>query len=415
VGLGYVGVTAACCLAKQGHEVVGVEINPKKVDELNAGICPISEPGLDELLTAGLAAGRLSASVDFPAENDDFAAAIVCVGTPSGPDGSHDMSYVAEATKQVATALNPNRTTKLTIVFRSTFRPGSMDELIAPILRDALGDDFESIVELVYNPEFLRESTAIDDYFNPSKIVIGTRDGQPSATMEAIHDGIEGKVFNVPFREAEFTKFADNTWHAVKVTYANELGRICSRLGVDASIMYELFIADTRLNISPYYLRPGSAFGGSCLPKDVRAMQHMALMTGANAQLINSVVPSNESHKEFHFHQITQLAPPGSRVLLAGLAFKAGTDDLRESPNVDIARRLTAHDYKLDVFDPDLDPDRLVGKNLGFAYHNLPAIAEILVSKATAESRDYDLVIRSNRNFEALDLGGVPVYDLERM
>jgi GDP-mannose 6-dehydrogenase len=411
-GLGYVGCTAAACISKSGHHVVGIDPSTDKVEMIAAGQSPISEPGLDEMLADALTQNRLEASSTIGNHLDDAQIAIVCVGTPSGPDGAHNMSYIAQVSRQIAEAVRADRTAPLTIAYRSTMRPGSVDQIIAPIFRARLGDAMPQLVELVYNPEFLREATAVDDYFNPPKIVIGTQSGEPSVVMDALHDGIDAQVFHVGIREAEFTKFVDNTWHAVKVAFANEIGRVCQQLDISARQVHEIFISDTKLNISPYYTRPGGAFGGSCLPKDVRALQHIASDIGANTHLIDSLMRSNEAHKHYQFTQVVRDLQPGARVLLVGLAFKADTDDLRESPAVDLARKLIDAGYRLSVYDPGLRSENLVGQNLGYAYAHLPTIDTLLVDKAAAESGGFDVVIATNRLAKTLSLGSVKVVDV---
>lgn len=403
-GLGYVGFTAMCCIAKEGHEVIGFDVSEKKVHQINQGISPITEPGVDALLREGLAEGRISAHTEIRNAVDDCDMAIVCVGTPSAPDGSHNMTYIAEVTRQIAAAVGTRRTSPLTIVYRSTIRPGTVEGLIAPILAAELGDAFERSVELVYNPEFLRESSAIQDYFDPPKIVIGTVDGKPNARMDLLNQNIQAPTFYVHLGESEITKFVDNTWHAVKVAYANEIGRICLQLGLSAKKVHEIFVSDTKLNISPYYTRPGGAFGGSCLPKDVRAMQYIAADCGAHTHLVDSLLRSNEAHKYRLFQHVTGGLAPGAKVLLVGLAFKADTDDLRESPNIDLARGLLREGYKLSVFDPAIDATKLVGANLGYAYTQIPTLSQLLVTKETAEATSYDRVITTNLTYRKLNL-----------
>lgn len=414
-GLGYVGCTAAACIASQGHEVIGIDVSAKKVELIAAGKSPIREPGIDALLAEAHAAGRLSAATEIGDRLDDADLAIVCVGTPSGTDGAHNMSYIVQVTRQIAAAVKRDRAKPLTVAYRSTMRPGTTDQIIAQIFRSALGDDHGRAVELVYNPEFLREASAIEDYFNPPKIVIGTADGAPSATMTALNAGIDAPTFHVGFREAEITKFVDNSWHAVKVAFANEIGRVCELLGISASKVHEIFVADTKLNISPYYMRPGGAFGGSCLPKDVRALQHIAGDVGANTHLVDSLMRSNEAHKHHQFQMVARALPPQARVLLVGLSFKADTDDLRESPAVDLARKLLEAGHQLHVYDPGLTPDKLVGQNLGYAYAYLPMIDTLLVDKATAEGTAYDLVVATNRLVRELSLGDTRVIDVSRI
>ena len=294
-------------------------------------------------------------------------------------------------------------------------RPGTIEQIILPIFRAKLGELDDSLVELVYNPEFLREATAVDDYFNPPKIVIGTRTGETSATMEALHNGIEAPIFHVGVREAEFTKFFDNTWHAVKVAFANEVGRVCQQLDISARAVHEVFVSDTKLNISSYYTRPGGAFGGSCLPKDVRALQHIAGEVGANTHLIDALIRSNDAHKHHQFGQVVRNLAPGARVLLVGLTFKADTDDLRESPAVDLARKLLNAGYRLSAYDPALRPEALVGQNLGYAYSHLPTIDALLVDKATAENGNYDVVVATSRLVRTLSLGDLKIVDLSEI
>lgn len=410
-GLGYVGFTAACCIASEGHTVVGVEVSDAKIADISNGVAPFEEPGLQELMDSAQADDRFSATKSTADALVGADLAIVCVGTPSGPNGAHDMRYIADVTRQIAEALAKMDGAKVTVSYRSTMRPGSTRNLIEPIFRAVIGAGWQEKVELVYNPEFLREASAIKDYFSPPKIVIGTADGKPNATMEALHENIEAPTFHVGFEEAEITKFVDNSWHAVKVAFANEIGRVCQKLDIQASKVHEIFVSDTKLNISPYYTRPGGAFGGSCLPKDVRALTFIANDTAANTHLLDSLLRSNEAHKNHQFEYALRMLPDGGgRVLMAGLAFKAGTDDLRESPNVDLARKLLEAGIELKVFDPHLEPARLRGQNLGYAYSALPTIDQLLVSKEEAEAGDWDLVIVSNATGDLLDLSGRQTY-----
>ncbi|MEM7687909.1 MAG: nucleotide sugar dehydrogenase [Pseudomonadota bacterium] len=412
LGLGYVGSTAVGCIASQGHTVVGVDVAQAKVDALNAGTAPVYEPGLDDLIAAAHADGRVHAVTALTDELDDCDIAIVCVGTPSGVDGAHNMSFIAQVTRTIAEAIKPEREGPLTLAYRSTMRPGSCENIIWPIIEGALGERASAAVELVYNPEFLREASAIEDYFNPPKIVIGTLGGAPSAKMTALHEGIEAPLFEVGLREAEITKFVDNSWHAVKVAFANEIGRVCQNLDISARDVHAIFKSDTKLNISDYYTRPGGAFGGSCLPKDVRALQYIAADTGSATHLVDALIRSNEAHKHHQFVKATAGLEAGAKVLLVGLAFKLETDDLRESPAVDMARKLLEAGYDLDVYDPQIKPDNLVGQNLGYAYATLPQIDGLLVDKAVAENTDYALVIATNRLIDKLAIDAGKVVDI---
>jgi GDP-mannose 6-dehydrogenase len=403
-GLGYVGVTAMCCLATEGHTLVGIDVSAAKVDQINHGTSPITEPGIAESLREGLALGRISAAIEIGDTLDDADMAIVCVGTPSAPDGSHNMAYIGEVTAQIARAVKTNRKDKLTVAYRSTIRPGTMEGLIQYIFVNELGDRFFDLIEPVYNPEFLRESSAMKDFFDPPKIVVGTKDGLACARIDELNKNIKAQTFNVQFGEAEITKFVDNTWHAVKVAYANEIGRVCLQLGISAAKVHEIFVSDTKLNISAYYTRPGGPFGGSCLPKDVRALQHIAADCGANTHLVDALVRSNEAHKYRLFQQATENLAPKSHILLVGVAFKEGTDDLRESPNVDLARNLLREGHTLSIFDPAIDEKKLVGANLGYVYTHMPMLAKLLISRSDAETMQFDRVLAANATIKQLKL-----------
>jgi GDP-mannose 6-dehydrogenase len=413
-GLGYVGLTAAGCLTKQGHTILGIDVNESKVAQVNSGVSPISEPGLDELLATALRDGLLEARQDTGVSLAGYDMAIVCVGTPSMQDGSLNLSYIAEVSRQIAASVDRDRTDPLTVVYRSTIRPGTMETLIQPIFRAMVGADL-GCVELVYNPEFLRESLAIKDFFGPPKIVIGTADGGPSAKMDEMNKGLNAPVFHTRYREAEITKFVDNSFHALKVTFANEIGRVCLQLGIDPRLVHKIFVSDTKLNVSPQYLRPGGAFGGSCLPKDVRALQHLSTDVGANTHVIDALMRSNDSHKMFLFNRSVAGLAPGSSILMLGLAFKADSDDLRESPNLDLARKIIQAGHNLAVYDPALDPARLIGQNLGYAYANLPELGELLIDREAVTSRRYDRIVDVNGWAADLGLAGPGVVNINAL
>ncbi len=414
-GLGYVGLTAAACLTKAGHKVLGVDVSDEKVAAVNRGVSPITEPGIEEAFAEARRADLLSATHDPSAALREADLAMVCVGTPSAADGAHNMSFIAEVSRQIASAVDAERARPLTIAYRSTIRPGTTEDLIIPIFRSVLGDATEKAVEIVYNPEFLRESSAMADYFNPPKIVVGTADAKPSQAMEQLYDGIDAPRFHTGYREAEITKFVDNSWHAIKVGYANEIGRLCVRLGIDAQTVSRIFLSDTKLNISPYYMRPGGAFGGSCLPKDLRALQHLAGETGINAAIVDSVMRSNDAHKHFAYELCAHDLAPASRVLVAGLAFKSNSDDLRESPNLDLVSRLLRAGHRVSVYDPSIVSERLMGQNLGYAYANLPSLKALLVDRDEAEREQYDLFIDANGQGGALSVRADRVVNLHSL
>jgi len=414
-GLGYVGLTGAICLASEGHDIVGVDVSEDKVRQIASGASPIREPGLDAMLAEALAKGRIRCTTDpvEPARTSDMA--IVCVGTPSAPDGSHNMRDIAEVTRQIANGVrDTGRKGTFTVVYRSTIRPGTVDGLILPIFKSALGAA-HGVIEVVYNPEFLREASAVKDFFNPPKVVVGTADAKPSARVAEMNRNLDAPTFTVGYREAEFTKFVDNSFHALKVAHANEIGRVCVRLGIDAKVVHEIFVSDTKLNISPYYLRPGGTFGGSCLPKDVRALQYIANDIGANTHVIDALMRSNDAHKHFLFTRAVEGLKPGAKVLMVGLAFKSDTDDLRESPNIDLARKLIQGGYALSIYDPSLRPEHLIGQNLGYAYSHLPRLNDLLVDKDAAQSGDFDLVVDATGSAGTLSLRSVNVLNFHAL
>lgn len=416
-GMGYVGLTAAACALKQGHSVCGIDVNRNKVTDLLEGNSPIFEPGLSDLLAEGRTTGNFTAAYEIGDELVDADLAVVCVGTPSLPDGSHNMSYIASVSREIARALKKTERTAarpLVVSYRSTVRPGTTEELIDPIFRSELGKDTSSY-ELVYNPEFLRESTAIKDYFNPPKIVLGTADGKPNPVIDELYSTIEAPWFYVKFREAEITKFVDNSFHAVKVTFANEIGRVCHRLGISATKVHEIFVSDRKLNISPYYTRPGGAFGGSCLPKDVRALAHISTDVGANTQLIDSLLRSNANHRRFLFEEATRGLPEGAKILLNGVAFKANSDDLRESPLVDIAEMVRRAGFELVIHDPHVDPNALIGANLGYQLAHLPTLGSLMVPTEELKGAHFDLIMDARGDLDGVGVTADRQYDLGTM
>lgn len=413
LGLGYVGITAAACLASQGHDVIGIDPNLTKVNAVLAGRSPVTEPGVGELIADAHRRGLITACTTLVPEVAWCDLAIVCVGTPSAVDGSHNMTHIAEVSRQLAELVKTYPDGQLTVAYRSTIRPGTMEELIQPIIDSVLGDE-ASRIELVYNPEFLRESSAVEDYFSPPKIVIGTKTGDRCPALDKINEGIDAPVFYVKYRESEITKFVDNTFHAVKTVFANEIGRVCTQLGISAAEIHKIFVSDTKLNISAHYLRPGSAFGGSCLPKDVRALQHISRTSGGYTHLIDSLIASNEAHKMFLFDHVTRGLEHGAKVLLLGIAFKGESDDLRESPNIDLARMLITAGYQLAIFDPHVIPQNLMGQNLG-VLSNSPFIRQLLVDQEAIESTNWDLVIDPRSTASNYSLKAARTIDINRL
>ena len=415
LGLGYVGLTSAGCLLKSGHTVIGIEPNPSKVELLLSGRSPIAESQLEELLAEGVRSGRFTVTATANAELARCDIVFICVGTPGMPDGSHDLGQVIEASRQLAKAIRGHtRSSPLPVVYRSTMRPGSVDMLIEPVFTAELGEPLAG-VELIYNPEFLRESSAVDDYFNPPKIVVGTASGSGSPQLAELYRDISAPTFNTTIREAELVKFIDNVWHALKVSYANEIGRLCSALGISAARMHEIFVADRKLNISPYYMRPGPAFGGPCLPKDLRALAALIDDFGGDSPVIDAIGASNDAHKAFLFDLCTDGLAPGARVLLIGLAFKAGSDDLRESPQIDLANRLIHAGFDLSIYDPTVDPDRLTGQNFGYSQAHLPGLAGLLVSADAVAATAFEVAIDVFGLAADLALGKTRIVNVNRL
>ena len=378
MGMGYVGATTAACLLKDGHEVLGIDINPGKVADIAAGKSPVVEPGVEELLTAGVKAGRLKADSNIAPYIDELDLVIICVGTPSRADGKLDMTHLLGVTRQLGKEVKARNTAKdpLLFVFRSTMPPGTIDRLVMPTLLKAAGEAPGRLYEVAFNPEFLRESTAVDDYYSPPKIIIGERIKGASKRLLGIYDNIDAPLFEVSYATAEMAKFVDNSFHALKVSFANEIGRICLSRGIDPQGVADLFLADTKLNISPYYLRPGGPFGGSCLPKDLGAMLSLAREANLAVPVLAGAKESNSTHLAWIFQTVKQRAPAPGPVLLLGLSFKAGTDDLRNSPLLDLAELLLDAGYDLRVHDPDLDPERLTGVNFALSIEHQDVLLE---------------------------------------
>jgi GDP-mannose 6-dehydrogenase len=376
VGLGYVGTVTAACLAERGVEVVGVDIDDAKVRAVSAGTAPFSEPGLPELLAAGVAGGTLSATTDLPKALARTRVWIVTVGTPTGVDGDADLRAVHRVVGAMRRAIRDADLPPF-VVLSSTVPPGTSESVVLPTLeQDGLTEGVDFF--FAYSPEFLREGSAIEDYRRPERTVAGTRTDASRRAAERFFARFDEDVLLVEVATAEFAKYTDNTWHALKVVFANEVARIGDAFGVDARAAMDLFARDRRLNISPAYLTPGFAFGGSCLPKDVRTMAVRARAAGVDAPVITSILDSNQAHVHAAVRLVEALEP--GLVVIAGLAFKAGTDDLRESPALPLARRLLASGCKLAVFDPAIDPRRLQGANALQLQLDLPDHRDVLTA-----------------------------------
>ncbi|MGI8886653.1 MAG: nucleotide sugar dehydrogenase [Gaiellaceae bacterium] len=375
-GLGYVGSVSAACLARRGHEVVGVDTNPAKVQLLEAGAPPVLEPGLAALTSTETAAGRLSATTDAVAAITASEISIICVGTPSGSNGSLGLDAVERVARTLGEAL-PSCASRHTVVVRSTVLPGTTERVVLPLLERASGLKGGIDFGIAVNPEFLREGTAIADFDDPPKTVIGELDERSGKAAAALYQGLSAPIFRVPLRVAEMAKYVDNAFHATKVAFANEIGALCRAFEIDSHEVMAPFLADRKLNISEAYLRPGFAFGGSCLPKDLRALVHAARHADVDVPLLESVLPSNTRHLERTVDAVLSLGR--RRVGLFGLAFKPGVDDLRESPLVALAEVLLGKGYELRIHDPAVSVAKLVGANREYMLEHLPHLTELLV------------------------------------
>ncbi|MEU3294066.1 nucleotide sugar dehydrogenase [Streptomyces longwoodensis] len=379
-GLGYVGCVSAACLAGMGHEVIGVDVNQVKVDLVNDGKAPVVEERIGELIADVVRSGALRATRDVREAVLNSDVSLVCVGTPSEANGSLCTTYLERVTEQIGAALaeggEQKAGTRHTVVFRSTMLPGTCLNLLVPILEKYVGGTAGVDVGVAVNPEFLREGTSVRDFFDPPKTVVGELDAASGDVVLALYEGLPGEVFRVPVPTAEAIKYADNAFHGLKIGFANEFGAVCQALGVDSHQVMDVFLADRKLNISPAYLRPGFAFGGSCLPKDLRSLVHAAQRADVSVPILSHVLPSNSDHLQRAVEMVERTGK--RRAGLFGLSFKPGTDDLRESPLVELAERLFGKGYDLKIYDANVSLSRLLGANREYIETRLPHLAQLL-------------------------------------
>ncbi len=374
-GLGYVGSVSAASFAADGHTVIGVDVNPDKVASLNEGRSPIVEKGLDELIRAGSANGSLRATTSTEEAVHASELSLLCVGTPSRKNGSLDLTYLERVCEQIGTALKQKDAYHVVVV-RSTVLPGTTHELVIPTLERASGKPYGTGFGVTVNPEFLREGTAIHDFRNPPLTLVGHNYKSDAAPTEALYGRVDAPLVNTSIRTAEMIKYASNTWHAPKVSFANEIGNLCKRVDIDSHEVMNIFCRDEKLNLSSYYLKPGFAFGGSCLPKDIRAMQYRAKEVDIEMPVIQSILPSNQLQIR---HAIDMVVETGRKqVGLLGFSFKAGTDDLRESPIVILAEALLGKGYQLRIYDRNVSIARLVGANRDYINTQIPHLSSLL-------------------------------------
>jgi GDP-mannose 6-dehydrogenase len=374
-GLGYVGSVTAACLANKGHRVVGVDVNPTKVEMLASGRSPIIEARLEELIAENRQACRLHATTDVCAAVSETDISFACVGTPSLRNGKLDLSHIEHVCREIGQGLGRKKSHH-TVVLRSTVLPGTTESVVIPTLEAASGKSAGADFAVCYNPEFMREGSAVSDFFEPPYTILGAADEGDLRALSEVYHWVPGRIFKTSLAVAEMVKYASNAFHALKVGFANELGTLCKELHVDTQTVTEIFTADTRLNISAAYLSPGFAFGGSCLPKDLRALSYRAKELDLRLPLLENVLESNLAHIERAVDLV--LRTKKKKVGMLGLSFKTGTDDLRESAQVQLAKRLLGEGCELRIWDRDVSLGRLAGSNRQFIEETLPHIGLLL-------------------------------------
>jgi GDP-mannose 6-dehydrogenase len=393
-GLGYVGSVSAGCLAALGHQVIGVDVNLTKIEMINAGQSPAIEKEMDSLIQEGAQAGRLRAVAC--AEEAVLASdlSLVCVGTPSAGNGNLDLKYVERVCREIGQVL-ARKGSFHTVVVRSTMLPGSTEEHVIPILERASGCRAGQDFGVAFNPEFLREGTAVDDFLHPPFTVIGQHEPRAAEVAANLYEGIDAPLLIVPLRVAEMVKYANNSFHALKVAFANEIGNICKRQGIDSHQVMDIFCMDRKLNLSSYYLKPGFAFGGSCLPKDVRALLYNAHRLDLSVPVLEAILPSNDLQIRQGFEMIRQTGY--MKVGVLGLSFKAGTDDLRESPMVELIELLIGKGYHVKVYDRNVSLARLQGANRVYIERTIPHIANLMCNSMEEVLSESEVVVVGNR------------------
>ncbi len=396
-GIGYVGCVSAACFANEGHNVIGVDVNPTKVDLINQGNSPIIEPGINEIMKEVVKSGHLCATNDSAAAVNSSEVSLICVGTPSNPNGSLDLRYVIRVCQEIGAALKTKNEHHVVVV-RSTMLPGTIQNVVVRALEEYSGKKASSDFGVCINPEFLREGTSLKDFYAPPFTIIGADDPATAETVRQLYLDIDAPVFVTSVKTAEMVKYVCNCFHALKVSFANEVGNICKALRVDSHEVMEIFCEDTKLNLSPYYLKPGFAFGGSCLPKDLRAINYKAKELDVEVPVLSAILPSNRLQIELAVDMVVRTGKKQIGVL--GLSFKAGTDDLRESPMVTLIETLIGKGYQLAIYDRDVSLARLVGANKEYIEREIPHISQLLRISMDEVLRDSDIIVIGNKSPE---------------
>jgi GDP-mannose 6-dehydrogenase len=396
-GLGYVGAVSAACLAKEGHKVIGVDPNVTKIALINAGKTPIIEKDVGELISNAVNAKLLRATTSIEDAIASTSVSLICVGTPSQLNGSLDLKFVRGVCEEIGLAL-VNKNDYHVVVVRSTMLPGTMENIVMPILEASSGKKIGIDFGVCINPEFLRESSAVYDYFNPPKTVIGETDSKSGEILVDLFGHFDAPLIRVDVSTAEMVKYTDNVWHAVKVSFANEIGNICKGVNIDSHKVMDIFCQDTKLNLSPYYMKPGFAFGGSCLPKDVRALQYKAKSLDLEIPLIGSLLHTNNMQIRNGFDLVVRQG--NKKVSILGFSFKAGTDDLRESPIVELIEMLLGKGYDLKLYDDSVNIAKLTGANKDYILNAIPHISNLMVDSFDEAIAHAQTIVIGNKSPE---------------
>jgi GDP-mannose 6-dehydrogenase len=402
-GLGYVGCVSAACFAKEGHEVTGVDVNPVKVEIINSGKSPIVETGIGELIAEMVAGGRLRAMTSSAEAVANSEMSLVCVGTPSRDNGSLDLTYVKRVCQEIGAALEAKRE-RHTVVIRSTMLPGTIEGTVTPALEVYSGKKAGRDFGVCINPEFLREGTSLKDFYAPPFTLVGADEEDTAAVVKRLYAKIDAPLYVTPVKAAEMVKYACNCFHALKVSFANEIGNVCKGLGIDSHEVMNVFCQDTKLNLSPYYLKPGFAFGGSCLPKDLRAINYKAKELDVEVPLLSSILPSNRRQVERAVEMV--LRTGRKRVGVLGFSFKPGTDDLRESPMVTLIEALIGKGIQLAIYDRDVSLARLFGANKEYIEREIPHISQLMRASVDEVLEASDVLIVGNKSDEFRQIEG---------
>jgi GDP-mannose 6-dehydrogenase len=416
-GLGYVGCVSAACFAKEGHDVWGVDVNPTKVEIVNRGESPIVESGISELVKEMVSSNSLRATTNTQEAINQSDLSLICVGTPSNANGSLDLSYVERVCQEIGAALKKKNSRHI-VVIRSTMLPGTIENLVVPSLEEHSGKKAGHDLGVCINPEFLREGTSLKDFYAPPFTLIGAEDHLTANAVRQLYANIDAPIFVTPVKTAEMVKYVCNCFHALKISFANEVGNICKGLGIDSHEVMDVVCQDTKLNLSSYYLKPGFAFGGSCLPKDLRAINYKARQLDVEVPVLASLLPSNRLQIDRAVDMVLNTGK--KRIGVLGFSFKAGTDDLRESPMVALIETLIGKGLQLAIYDRDVSLARLFGANKEFIENGIPHISQLMRSGIGEVLESSDVLIIGNKaeEFRQIETGLRPdqiVIDLVRL